>query len=92
MEMEQENQKRPAKFKDEAVVKLDYPVEWGEDIITEICIKRPRGKHIKNLGDGVKLNDLLKIASKCSGTSMGVFEEMASPDVMKVADAVGDLL
>ena len=88
-----ENEKpQTKKAKDEIVVKLDYPVEWGDEIVTEVCIKRPRGKHIKNLGDDVKVGDMLRIASKCSGVSMGVFEDMASPDVMKVADAVGDLL
>ena len=73
-------------------VKLDYPIEWGNETIEEVVIKRPKGKHLKNLGDEMKLVDFLKIASKCSGISMGVFDEMESPDVMKVAEAVGELL
>lgn len=91
MEVEQDK-KRPTKFRDEVIVKLDTPVEWGDEEISEIKIKRPRGKHIKNLGDDVKVGDMLRIASKCSGLSMGIFEELTSPDAMKVAEAVGDLL
>lgn len=91
MEMEETTQKR-SNFKNEVVVKLDTPVEWGDDIISEVRLKRPKGRHIKNFGDDVKVGDMLKLASKVSGISMGVFEEMESPDCMKVAEAMGDLL
>jgi len=91
MDVEKEK-KRPTTFRNEVVVKLDDPIEWGDEDITEIRIKKPRGKHIKNLGDDVKVGDMLKIASKCSGMSFGIFEELSSSDAMKVAEAVGDLL
>ena len=87
--MEETKKKSP---KGEVVVKLDYPIEWGEDTIEEVRLRRPKGKHIKNLGDDVKVNDFLRIASKVSGLSMGIFEEMEAPDVMKITDAVGELL
>jgi len=74
------------------MVSLDEPIQWGDEEITELKIKRPKGKHIKTLGDDVKVGDMLRIASKCSGISMGIFEELESPDAMKVAEAVGDLL
>lgn len=92
MEIEETTKPRPTKFKNEVIVKLDTPVEWGDDIVSEIKLKRPKGRHIKNFGDDVKVGDMLKLASKVSGVSMGVFEEMESPDCMKVAEAMGDLL
>jgi|AVFP01.1.fsa_nt_gi hypothetical protein len=91
MEMEQETTKRPT-VKDVTIVKLDDPIEWGDETISEIKLKKPRGKHIKNLGDDIKVGDMLKIASKVSGVSMGVFDELSSSDCMKVAEAVGELL
>ena len=76
----------------ETVVLLDYPIPFGEETISEIVLKRPKFKHIKNMGEGMKIKDLIQIASKVSAVPMAVFEEMESPDVMKIAEALGELL
>lgn len=87
-----ENEKTNNANKTEIEVLLDTPIEWGRETIETVVIKRPKGKHLKNLGNDMKLKDFLFIASKCSGVSMSVFDEMDSPDVMKVVEAVGELL
>lgn len=73
-------------------VPLEYPLKWGEETITEIVLQRPKAKDIKHLGKDVTMDDLLKIASKCSKTEMSKIEELDAEDAVRIADVVGDFL
>lgn len=74
-----------------STIKLIEPVEWGEEVIKEITLKPIRGKHLRTLPSSPTLNDILKIASKISGVSSAVFDEMCSEDITRVSEAVGEL-
>lgn len=76
------------------VIELEYPIEWGKDKepVSEITLKRPKGKHIKNLDGNVNMAQLLGIASKVSGRPPVFFDEMDAADVVKVTEAIGDFL
>lgn len=75
------------------IIKLDYPFKWGdEDEVTEVELKRPKGKHLKNLGGKATMSDLFGIASKVSGYDLRFFDELDGVDCMKVTDAIGDFL
>lgn len=92
MDKENEKEVRAVSKKKAVTIKLDEAVEWGEETVTEVKLSPPRGKHLRGLPKDPTLNDILKIASKISGISSAVFDEMASSDIMKIAEAVGELL
>jgi len=73
-------------------IKLEYPISWGEETISEIEIKRPKGKHMRKLGGNVTMDEMLEIAQKCSAQPKSVFDEMDGQDVLKVAEVIGDFL
>ncbi len=87
-----EKQAKAKSRKKPATIKLIEPVEWGEETIKEITLKPIRGKHLRRLPSSPTLNDILTIASKVSGVSSAVFDEMCSEDVTRIAEAVGELL
>lgn len=75
-------------------IELDFPIQWEKDepAVDKIILKRPKGKHLRNLGKDIVMHDLLQIASKISGHTPKFFDEMDGTDVMKVTEAVGDFL
>lgn len=74
------------------MIKLTYPIKWGEETISEIGLKRPKGKHIKKLIGQTEEEKVLILASKLSGHPMSVFDEMDMVDIQKVSEAVADFL
>lgn len=92
MELEDNEQRKPTPKKGPVTVKLDEPVEWGQETIREVVLKPLKGKHVKILGKDPTLAQLLQLASKSSGLSAGVFDEMSSSDAFRVAEEVGNLL
>lgn len=71
-------------------IRLQTPVEIGNDLIEEITLRRPKGKDLKTLGANVTQGDLMKLAAKLSGHLPVVFDEMDAYDVTQVMDAVGN--
>ncbi len=74
-------------------VPLDFPIEWGEEgLVTEIILKRLKGKHIKSMGKDAIMGDMFKMAGKVCGYSPAFFDEMDATDCMKVTEVIGDFL
>lgn len=95
MEMEQvekEHERQMAPRKKEVVVKLVEPITFGSETIKEVVLKAPKGKHLKLLPPNPALKDILNMASKVSGVSSAVIDEMCSTDVIAIAEAMGELL
>jgi len=94
--MEGEVQKKgkgPAPGKGPVTVKLSEPIEWGDDVIKELVLKRPKAKHVKNMDiKNPRIADMLGIAAKLSGHSTAVLDELCTEDMNKVLEAVGELL
>ncbi len=77
----------------EVIVKLDYPIKWGEGgLVDSVELKRPKGKHLRKLNRDVGMSQLLDIASKVSGYTPSFFDEMDASDCMKVTEAIQDFL
>lgn len=78
------------------VVKLEYPIEWatenGKEEITEVSLRRPRGKDIKGIGKDVSLDDILKVAAKVSSFTPRFFDELDAVDCMRISEVIGDFL
>ena len=87
-----QEKKKPLSVK----IELEFPFEWGKDsgFVSEIELKRPKGKHIKNLGKDVLMESLLIIAAKiCVGDfTPAFFDEMDAADCIKVTEVIGDFL
>lgn len=84
-----ETEKQAPKTK---VVKLSREYSWGSETITEITVNQPKGKHLRALPAEPRLHDLLELASKCSGISSKLVDELDGPDAIELSKAVGELL
>lgn len=73
-------------------LKLKYPVTFNDETITEIELRRPKGRDIKILPTNPTTEHLLRLASKLSGQVSGVFDEMDAVDVMTVSEAIAGFL
>lgn len=71
---------------------LDHPVKFGSETIKVLYLQQPRGAHMKKLSMPPTIPQLIDMASKLSGVSGAVFDDMHSKDVTKVLEAVGELL
>jgi hypothetical protein len=71
---------------------LDFPFEWDGEIISHLDLKRPKGKHIKMLGENPTLSDLLGVASRISGYTHKVFDEMDGSDCLRLGETVAGFL
>jgi len=91
MEIESQSAKALKPKKGPVTVKLVEPIEFGTETISQITLQPIRGKHLRILPTQPTLNDILKLASKISGVSSAVFDEMCSEDVVRVSEAVGEL-
>lgn len=72
---------------------LKYPLQWGDETITELEFRRPRGKDIFDLkGDNPTPGDLAKIASRLSGKELPIFKELDIDDFVAVLEIVGNFI
>ena len=72
---------------------LDEPIIFGSETITEIKLSVPKAKHIKDINmQALGMKDILKITSKLSLISETALDELSIDDVIKVSDALGNLL
>lgn len=91
-QIEKEHEKQMAPRKKEATIKLVEPVTFGSETISVVILKAPKGKHLKLLPPNPALKDILNMASKVSGVSSVVIDEMCATDVLAIAEAMGELL
>jgi hypothetical protein len=72
-------------------LKLECPVPNGkEPEITELVIKRPRGKHLRTFGQEAGMAELLDLISRCSGQSAkAVIDELDVADAMRASKVAG---
>lgn len=74
-------------------IKLEYPVEFADDEITEIKLRRATGKDLKLAMKGQNnVQDSIALAVRLSGQLPAVFDIMDASDLTAVLDEVGNLL
>lgn len=73
-------------------LKLQHPIEFDGNTITELELARPKMKHLKNMGQNFSLADIMLIASKVSGQPNKVIEELDGADGMRLAEIIGSFL
>ena len=73
---------------------LKHPVTIGTETITELKFGRVKGKMMRHLPADPKLYTMgvmMDLASKVTGQSSIVFDEMDSEDLVEVMEIVGEL-
>jgi len=79
--------------KSAVTIDLEYPVEFAEEEITQIKLRRATGKDLKASMKGVNpVADSIALAVRLSGQLPAVFDIMDASDLTAVLDEVGNLL
>jgi len=76
----------------EIVVPLAYPIDWGDETISELRLRRPKGKDLEHMSAEPTMKELMMVAQKCAKVPRRVIEELDSEDVMELVEAVADFL
>lgn len=83
---------KPPKKLHVVTIKLKYPVEFGEDLIEEIELRRPRAADIEHLSAKPNMKELMQVGQKISGHPPAVFKRLDSLDAIAVVEEVGNFL
>lgn len=84
--------------KDSVKIKLKYPLENGEDKLSELTATRPKGKHLKKLPIGyfdnpeAKLEGIVPFVCFWLGITIEQFDEMDGEDVFVIMEAMASFL
>lgn len=74
-------------------IPLEYPVEFADEEITEIKLRRATGKDLKLAMKGSNaVQDSIALAVRLSGQMPAVFDIMDASDLTAVLSEVGNLL
>lgn len=74
-------------------IPLAEPVEWGEETITEIKLRSPKGKHFKKLPVEPKtFGDIFPFVAAISDQPPAVLDELGAEDIISLMDAVADFI
>ncbi len=74
-------------------IKLEYPVEFADEEISEIKLRRANGKDLKAAMKGTNpVADSIALAVRLSGQLPAVFDIMDAADLTEVLSQVGNLL
>lgn len=74
-------------------IKLEHPIEIGNELIEEITMRRPKGKDMKACIKGVNnVAESIALAARLSEQLPVVFDEMDGADLTAVLDEVGNFL
>lgn len=73
-------------------VKLEYPIDFGDELIEEVELRRPKGLDIEHLSAKPSMKELLQIGQKISGYTPALFKKMDAVDCITVAEEVGNFL
>ena len=78
--------------KKEVVIKLAEPIEHGSEVITEMVVKRPKGRHLRSLPADPSTGDMLDFAVRLAGYPPSVADDLDIDDVAQLIEAVADFL
>lgn len=74
------------------VLKLKEPIAWGSEVISELEVRKPRAKHVRNLPQEPKAGDLLDLAAALCGQTPRVIDELSIEDMQALLEVVGGFL
>jgi len=78
--------------KDAFVLALKMPVVFGTETITELQIRRPKGKDLRGMGADKGMDDMLALLSKCSGQPPKLIDSLDCSDVFAACEVLGNFM
>ena len=75
------------------VIKLEHPVQYGSELISEVRFGMPKGKHLRllKMDGGSPSADSLEFLAGLAGQPPSVFDEMALTDIQRCTEILGKL-
>jgi len=77
-------------------IKLKNPITWGNEIISVLEFKEPKGKQMRsfplNFGSSMETGVMLDLAAKLCCQPDPVMDELSWPDIMQILEVLGDFL
>lgn len=70
------------------VYKLKYPVALGEETITEVALRRPKGKDLRAMRDGESVGESLELIGRLCGQPKNVIDELDAIDIQGISEIV----
>ena len=86
-----EQKQKPNKSKS-ITLKLKYPIEFGEETIAELEIRRPKAKDIELLSASPNMKELLHIGARISNQPKPIIDKLDAVDALALVEVVGDFL
>ena len=72
--------------------KLATPIEFDGQEYTEIELKRPKGRHLRDLGSDQSLGAMIMVAVKATGLPRKFFEDIDGYEYVKVVEIYNNFL
>jgi hypothetical protein len=74
-------------------VKLDEPIEFGSETISELTIRSPKAKDMRGLPmEGANIGHILDLVAKLCGQPPSVIDELGTADLLKVSEHVANFI
>ncbi len=73
-------------------VKLAEPIEFGSRTISELTLRKPKAKDMRQFPLAPQMGDMLDLASKLAGEPTSVIDELSVQDMTRVVEVIGDFL
>ena len=77
-------------------LKLQYPIEYGDTLIQELSIRRPKGKQLRRLNldelDKAPLDLLMNLLADLAGQPSEMIDEMEIEDLMAGVEIITGFL
>lgn len=68
--------------------KLKYPIEFGQEVITELEITRPKAKHIKGIANIDSTDGMLVVISRITGKPPKVIDDLDFEDLQGISEII----
>lgn len=79
--------------KDENTIQLQHPVEYAEERVSEVTVRRPKGKDLKGLKNVANsMDDQLRLVARLIGKPDSFVGELDMVDLNAIMQKVSDFL
>jgi hypothetical protein len=75
-----------------AIVKLAFPIENGTEKVVQLEIRKPLAGDLRGMGRDMGMDEMMTLASRCSGYPPSVIEKLDLSDFQKVAEVLGNFM
>lgn len=75
-------EKKDGKF----IIKLDDPIEYGKDVISELEFTEPKAKHMRMMPANPTVSDMLDIIGQLCAQPKSVIDELSLGDLNKATE------